>query len=59
MNTYNGYNLRDSITAAIGSLTAVTLSVVFAATCLIGAVGPAAAAPAHSQAQSAIVMPLA
>ena len=38
MNTYNGFNLRDSVTAAIGSLTAVTVSVLFAATCLIGPV---------------------
>ena len=38
MNTYNGFNLRDSITAAIGSLTAVTVSVLFAATCLVGPV---------------------
>jgi hypothetical protein len=58
MNTYNGYNLRDSITAAIGSLTAVSLSVLFAATCLIGAVGPAAAAT-PAQTQAPIVMPLA
>ena len=58
MNTYNGYNLRDSITAAIGSLTAVSLSVLFAATCLIGAVGPAAAAT-PVQAQASIAMPLA
>lgn len=38
MNTYNGFNLRDSITAAIGSITAVTFSALFAATCLIGPV---------------------
>jgi hypothetical protein len=44
MNTYNGFNLRDSITAAIGSLTAVTFSVVFAATCLVGTVAPSGAA---------------
>ncbi len=41
MNTYNGFNLRDSVTAAIGSLTAVTVSILFAATCLVGTVGPA------------------
>ena len=41
MNTYNGFNLRDSVTAAIGSLTAVTVSILFAATCLIGPVGTA------------------
>lgn len=39
MNTYNGFNLRNSITAAIGSLTAVTFSVLFAATCLVAPVG--------------------
>ena len=43
MNTYNGFNLRDSITAAIGSLTAVTVSVLFAATCLVGTVSPVGA----------------
>ena len=57
MNTYENFNVRDSITAAIGSLTAVTLSALFAATCLIGAVGPAAAAPAQASTVSA--MPLA
>ena len=44
MNTYNSFNLRDSITAAIGSLTAVTFSVLFAATCLVGTVSPTGAA---------------
>lgn len=39
MNTYNGFNLRNSITAAIGSLTAVTFSVLFAATCLVAPIG--------------------
>ena len=39
MNTYNGFNFRDSVTAAIGSLTAVTFSILFAATCLVGPVG--------------------
>ena len=51
MNTYNGFNLRDSITAAIGSLTAVTVSALFAATCLVGPVGTASAgttAQAHT-----------
>ena len=43
MNTYNGFNLRDSVTAALGSLTAVTVSALFAATCLVGTVGPASA----------------
>jgi hypothetical protein len=45
MNTYNGFNLRDSITAAIGSLTAVTFSALFAATCLVGPVDTAGAGP--------------
>lgn len=58
MNTYNGFNLRDSVTAALGSLTAVTFSILFSATCLIGAVGPASATP-HAQAATSIVMPLA
>lgn len=58
MNTYNGFNLRDSITAAVGSLTAVTFSILFSATCLIGAVGPASAAP-QAQAPTSIAMPLA
>jgi|CXWL01.1.fsa_nt_gi hypothetical protein len=58
MNSYNGFNLRDSITAAIGSLTAVTISVLFAATCLIGAVGPATAAT-PALAQTSIMVPLA
>ena len=58
MNTYNGFNLRDSVTAAFGSLTAVTFSILFSATCLIGAVGPAAASP-QAGAQTSIVMPLA
>lgn len=58
MNTYNGFNLRDSVTAAIGSLTAVTFSILFAATCLIGAVGPASAAT-QGQTATSIVMPLA
>lgn len=58
MNTYNSFNLRDSITAAFFSMTAVTCSILFAATCLIGAVGPANAAT-PSQAQTSIVMPLA
>ncbi len=49
MNTYNGFNLRDSITAALGSLTAVTVSVLFAATCLVGTVGTAnAGTSAHA-----------
>ncbi len=58
MNTYNGFSLRDSVTAAIGSLTAVTFTVLFASTCLIGAVGPASAAP-QAQAPTSIAMPLA
>ena len=58
MNTYNGYNLRNSITAAFGSLAAVTISILFAATCLIGAVGPANAATTP-QAHTSIAMPLA
>ncbi len=45
MNTYNGFNLRDSITAAIGSLTAVTFSALFAATCLVGPVDTAGTGP--------------
>lgn len=56
MITYNGFNLRDSITAAIGSLTAVTFTVLFSATCLIGAIGPAST---PAQAQTSIAMPLA
>lgn len=48
MNTYNGFSLRDSITAAIGSLTAVTLSAVFAATCLVGTVGTTTSAQAYT-----------
>lgn len=49
MNTYNGFNLRDSITAALGSLTAVTVSALFAATCLVGTVGTAnAGTSAHA-----------
>lgn len=58
MNTYNGFNLRDSITAAFGSLTAVTVSILFSATCLIGSVGPASAA-SPAQTQTSIIVPLA
>ncbi len=58
MNTYNGYNLRNSVTAAVGSLTAVTVSILFSATCLIGTIAPASA-ETSAQAHTSIIVPLA
>lgn len=58
MNTYNGYNLLNSITAAVGSLTAVTVSILFSATCLIGSIAPANA-ETSAQAHTSFIVPLA
>ncbi|MBL0114184.1 MAG: hypothetical protein IPP45_01340 [Sphingomonadales bacterium] len=58
MNTYNGYSLRNSITAAFGSLTAVTVSILFSATCLIGSIAPANA-ETSAQARTSFIVPLA
>ena len=42
MNTYNGFSVRNSVTAVI-------CTILFSATCLVGAVGPArAATPAQA-----------
>lgn len=58
MNTYNGYTFRNSITAAVGSLTAVTVSILFSATCLIGSIAPANA-ETSAQAHTSFIVPLA
>ncbi len=58
MNTYSGYTFRNSITAAVGSLTAVTVSILFSATCLIGSIAPANAEPS-AQAHTSFIVPLA
>ena len=51
MNSYNGSSIRNSVAAVI-------CTVLFSATCLVGAVGPArAATPAQSAAP--VVLPLA
>ena len=48
MNTYNGYTFRNSITAAVGSLTAVTVSNLFSAN-----------AETSAQARTSFIVPLA
>jgi hypothetical protein len=48
MNTYNGFNLRSSVTAALFSVAAVTASILFSATYTVGAVGAASSAPAYT-----------
>jgi hypothetical protein len=48
MNTYNGFNLRSSVTAALFSIAAVTASILFSATYTVGAVGVASSAPAYT-----------
>lgn len=48
MNTYNGFNLRHSVTAAFLSVVAVTFSVLFSASCMVGTVGPAGTAQAYT-----------
>lgn len=58
MNTYNGFSLRNSITAAIGSLTAVTVSLLFSATCLIGSIAPANA-EVSTHTHTSMMVPLA
>ncbi len=58
MNTYNGYSLRNSITAAVGSLTAVTISILFSATCLIGSIAPASA-ETSATVRTSVIVPLA
>lgn len=51
MNTYNGSSVRNSVAA-------VVCTVLFSATCLVGAVGPArAASPAQNP--TPVVLPLA
>ncbi len=48
MNTYNGFNLRSSVTAALFSIAAATASILFSATYTVGAVGVASSAPAYT-----------
>ncbi|MEY2927834.1 MAG: hypothetical protein RL367_2311 [Pseudomonadota bacterium] len=51
MNKYNGFSLRDSAIAMV-------CSIIFSASCLMFAIGPAMAAP-HNQTQNSVVVPLA
>lgn len=48
MNTYNGFNLRSSVTAALFSIAAVTASILFSATYTVGAVGAGTSAPSYT-----------
>ena len=48
MNTYNGFNLRRRVTAALCSVAAVTASILFSATYTVGAVNAGTSAQAYT-----------